>query len=127
EILARPGRLADVEMELVRAHAHLGYDIVKHVQFPWPIADMVRQHHERLDGSGYPDGLRGDEIRLESRILAVADVVEAISSHRPYRPALGIGVALEEIQKGRGTAFDERAVDACIELFAAGFDLDGPR
>ncbi len=120
EILNRPGRLSAIEMELIRAHAEIGYDIVKDVEFPWPVAAMVRQHHERLDGSGYPQGLKGEEIVLEARIIAVADVVEAISAHRPYRPAMGVGKALEEIRRGRDLLYDARAVDACLSLFDRG-------
>lgn len=117
EILARPGRLLAAEMELMREHVRAGWDIVKDVQFPWPVAQMILQHHERLDGSGYPEGLRGDAIVLEARILAVADVVEAMASFRPYRPALGIAVALSEVESKRGTHFDADAVAACLRLF----------
>lgn len=117
EILAKPGRLGAAEFELIKGHCAAGYDIVKGIAFPWPIAQMIRQHHERLDGSGYPDGLRGDAILLEARILAVADVVEAMSSHRPYRPALGVEAALAEIAAGRASRFDPAAVDACLALF----------
>ena len=120
EILNRPGRLSPIEMELIKAHAEIGYDIVKDVEFPWPVAAMVRQHHERLDGSGYPQGLKGEEIVLEARIIAVADVVEAISAHRPYRPAMGVEKALDEIRRGRGVLYDARAVDACLSLFDSG-------
>ena len=90
---------------------------MKHIEFPWPVAKIVLQHHERLDGSGYPQGLKGEEILLEARILAVADVVEAISSHRPYRAALGLEKALEEIERGKGTHYDPQVVDACVRLF----------
>ncbi len=117
EILTKPGRLTSVEFELVKQHAEQGYLVLSQVDFPWPIADVAFQHHERLDGSGYPRGLRGDAIRLEARIVAVADVVESISSHRPYRPARGIAVALDEIEKGRGTLYDAAVVDACLRLF----------
>lgn len=117
EILSKPARLTDGEMELVRAHAEASYKILEGIDFPWPIAEIVRQHHERLDGSGYPRRLAGDDICTEARILAVADVVEAIASHRPYRPAFGIEVALEEIEKGRGITLAADAVDACIRLF----------
>jgi HD-GYP domain-containing protein (c-di-GMP phosphodiesterase class II) len=95
----------------------VGYDIVKDVAFPWPVADMILQHHERLDGSGYPAGLKGEQIILEARILAVADTVEAMNSHRPYRPALGIDAALAEIERCRGTSCDPAVVDACLRLF----------
>jgi PAS domain S-box-containing protein len=117
EILSKPGRLTPIQYALIREHAQLGYDIIKSVPFPWPIADVVREHHERLDGSGYPQGLTGDQIRLESRILAVADVVESMMTHRPYRPAGGIDSALEEIIKGSGSLYDSDAVNACVKLF----------
>ncbi len=117
EILARPSKLTDVEFMLIKAHPQAGYDIVKGIEFPWPIADMVLQHHERLDGSGYPQGLKGDQILLGARIMAVADVLEAMASHRPYRPTLGIDVALAEIERGRGTAYDPAVADACLKLF----------
>lgn len=102
---------------LIKTHPQAGYDILKDVEFPWPIAEMVWQHHEKLDGSGYPRGISGKEILLESRILAVADVVEAMSSHRPYRPALGIEVALKEIERGRGSIYDPAVADACLKIF----------
>jgi PAS domain S-box-containing protein len=117
EILVKPSRLSALESELVRGHAQAGYEIIKQVDFPWPVADIVWQHHERLDGSGYPRGLKGNDIRLEARILAVADTVEAMSSHRPYRPALGIDRALAEVQNNRGTLYDSAVVDACLVLF----------
>jgi PAS domain S-box-containing protein len=117
EVLTRPGKLSRVEFELVKAHVEAGYDILKAIDFSWPIADIVHQHHERLNGSGYPNGLGGDDLLLESRILAVADVVEAIASFRPYRPALGVEVALAEIEAGRGVVFDSAVVDACIRQF----------
>ncbi|MCG7912106.1 MAG: response regulator [Candidatus Thiodiazotropha taylori] len=117
EILTRPGKLSDLEFEMIKTHPLHGSEILKDVEFPWPIAEMVLQHHERLDGSGYPNRLKGDEILLEAKIIAVADVVEAMSSHRPYRPSLGIEVALKEIENGSGRLFDEKAVSACINLF----------
>ncbi|MBW9268736.1 MAG: response regulator [Candidatus Thiodiazotropha sp. (ex. Lucinisca nassula)] len=117
EILTRPGKLSDLEFEMIKTHPLHGSEILKDVEFPWPIAEMVLQHHERLDGSGYPNSLKGDEILLEAKIIAVADVVEAMSSHRPYRPSLGIEVALKEIEAGSGRLFDEKAVSACINLF----------
>jgi PAS domain S-box-containing protein/putative nucleotidyltransferase with HDIG domain len=116
EILSKPARLTDMEMELVKRHAEIGYDILRSIDFEWPIAEIVHQHHERLDGSGYPRGLSGDEICREARILAVADVVEAMSSHRPYRPALGLDSALDEIRSGRGVAYDADVVDACLAV-----------
>ena len=117
EILSKPGRLSDIEFRLIKSHPQSAYEILRDIEFPWPIAEIVLQHHERLDGRGYPSGLKGDQILLEARILAVADVVEAMSSHRPYRPGLGIDKALEEIISGRGTLFDEKTVDACVRLF----------
>lgn len=117
EILSKPGRLIEYEYSLIKTHAQAGYDILKDIDFPWPIAQTVLQHHERLDGTGYPQGLKGDQICLEARILCVADVVEAMSSHRPYRPGLGVDAALQEIARGRGTQFDPLIVDACRRLF----------
>jgi PAS domain S-box-containing protein len=117
EILNRPGRLSSDEFGIIKAHPEAGYDILKGVDFPWPIAQMVLQHHERIDGSGYPLGLKGAEITEEARILAVADVVEAITSHRPYRPSLGLDIALAEVERGRGSAYDPQVVDACLSLF----------
>jgi PAS domain S-box-containing protein len=117
EILVKPGPLTPIQFELIKEHARLGHDIVKTVSFPWPIADIILQHHERLDGSGYPQGLRGDAILLEARILAVADAVEATGSHRPYRAMRGIDSALSELLGARGTLFDPDAVDACVTLF----------
>jgi PAS domain S-box-containing protein/putative nucleotidyltransferase with HDIG domain len=124
-ILSRPGKLSQIEFSLIKAHPVVGYNILKTVEFPWPIAEAVLQHHERLDGSGYPRGLRGDEILMEARILGVADVVEAMSSHRPYRPALGIDKALEEIERGGGTEYEPAVVDVCLRLFnEKGFEFD---
>jgi PAS domain S-box-containing protein len=117
DILSRPGKLSDIEFSLIKAHAQGSFDIIRDIEFDQPVALMTLQHHERLDGSGYPKGLKGDEIMTESRILAVADVVEAMSSHRPYRPALGIEKALEEISKNKGTLYDPDAVGACLKLF----------
>ncbi|PIW50702.1 MAG: hypothetical protein COW18_03230 [Zetaproteobacteria bacterium CG12_big_fil_rev_8_21_14_0_65_54_13] len=128
EILSKPGKLSELEYALVQGHAQMGYDILKDIEFPWPVADIARQHHERLDGSGYPQGLKGDAICLEARIVGVADVVEAMSSHRPYRPGLGIEAALDEIKKHRGTRFDKDVVDACLKLFIENtfnFDSEG--
>jgi HD-GYP domain-containing protein (c-di-GMP phosphodiesterase class II) len=118
EILSKPGKLSDAEFMLIKEHAQSGYDILKGIRFPWSIADMVWQHHERMDGSGYPRGLKGEQILMESRILAVADVVEAMASYRPYRPALGVDAALREIARGRGTAYDAVVADACLKLFS---------
>ncbi len=117
EILSKPTTLTEIEYSLIKTHAQQGYDILKDIEFPWPVAEVILQHHERLDGSGYPQGLRGEAIILEARILAVADVVEAIATHRPYRPARGIEHALEEIRKNRGILYDAEVVDACLRLF----------
>ncbi|HOF06335.1 MAG TPA: HD domain-containing phosphohydrolase, partial [Syntrophales bacterium] len=123
EILSKPTRLTDLEFSLIKNHAEQGYQMLKDIDFPWPVAEIVYQHHERCDGSGYPRGLKGDEILLEARIIAVADVVEAMSSHRPYRPSRGIAAALEEIQNQRGILC-EAAVDACLRLFREkGYEL----
>jgi HD-GYP domain-containing protein (c-di-GMP phosphodiesterase class II) len=117
EILSKPTKLTELEFNLIKTHARAGYDILKDIEFPWPVADAVLQHHERMDGSGYPQGLKGDAILLEARIMAIADVVEAIASHRPYRPALGIDLALKEISENKGILYDADAVDACLKLF----------
>ncbi len=117
EVLTKPGKLTDIEFSLIKLHPQTGYDILKNIKFPWPIAEAVLQHHERLDGSGYPQGLKGKKIILEARIISVADVVEAMSSHRPYRAGLGLGAALEEITSKRGIHFDPDVVDACLRLF----------
>lgn len=117
EILNKPGIIAIEEMGLIKTHSQVGYDILKTIEFPWPVADIVLQHHERLDGSGYPLHLAGEEIRLEARILAVADVVEAMASHRPYRPALGVETAMDEIIRYRGVHYDPEIVDICVRLF----------
>ena len=118
EILNKPGRLSDLEMKLVKGHSGTGYMLVKEIPFPWPVAQIIIQHHERINGSGYPLGISGEEILLEARILAVADVIEAMASHRPYRPAKGIDEALDEITKNRGVLYDPKVVDACMKLFA---------
>jgi putative nucleotidyltransferase with HDIG domain len=117
EILSKPAKLNPTERSLVERHTTVGYEILRKVHFPWPVAEMALQHHERLDGSGYPKGIRGDRIILEARILAVADVVEAMCSHRPYRVAKGVDAALEEIERGKGTLYDPQVVDACSRLF----------
>ena len=116
-ILNRPGKLLDVEFEMIKIHPRVGFDILKNIPSPWPFSDIILQHHEKLDGSGYPQGLTGDAILLEAKVLTVADVTEAESSYRPYRPALGIEAALAEIRKNRGKWYEPDAVDACIELF----------
>jgi len=117
EILNKPGKLTDLEFELIKTHVTTGYEILKDVAFPWPIARIVLEHHERESGTGYPNGLKGNELLLESKILAVADVIDAMSHHRPYRPALGIDVALKEIEKNKGILYDPQVVDACLRLF----------
>jgi PAS domain S-box-containing protein len=117
EILSKPSKLAAAEYSLIKEHARQGYEILKDVESPWPLAEIVHQHHERINGSGYPRGLQGEEILIEARILAVADVVEAMASYRPYRPALGIDKALEEVEKNKGVLYDILAADACLRLF----------
>ncbi len=117
EILSKPITLNKIELELLRNHPVAGYDILKKIEFPWPVADIVLQHHERLDGSGYPKGLTDNEICKESKILAVADVVEAMSSNRPYRPSKGIKLALEELEKNKGILYDKNICESCINLF----------
>jgi len=116
-ILSRSGELSDIEFAMVKAHSQKGYEILKSIEFPWPVAEIIRQHHERMNGSGYPDGLQGKDILLEARILGVADVVEAMASHRPYRPALGIDEALAEIHRNREILYDAEVVDACLKVF----------
>ena len=126
EILTRPGKISNLEFDIIRTHPQVGYEILRTIEFPWPIAEIVAQHHERLDGSGYPLGLAGKDISQGARILAVADVVEAMASHRPYRPALGVGVALEEILKNDHKMYDPEVVEACLKLFKEGnYNLDG--
>jgi len=126
EILSKPTKLSDIEFSLIKEHVRLGYDILKDVESPWPLAEIVLQHHERMDGSGYPRALNGEELLIEARTLAVADVVEAMASHRPYRPALGIDAALVEIEKNKGTLYDATVVDICLSLFREkGFQLEG--
>lgn len=123
EILSKPGKLSVIEYNLVKMHPQVGFDMLKGIEFPWPLAQVVFQHHERMDGSGYPQGLKGKDIILEARITAVADVVEAMSSHRPYRPALGFSYAKEEIIKNKGILYDPAVVDACISVFEMGYKL----
>jgi response regulator RpfG family c-di-GMP phosphodiesterase len=120
EILSNPGKLTLHEFGIMKTHPQVAYNILKTIEFPWPIATIVQQHHEKLDGSGYPEQLSGEAICLEARILSVADVVEAIASHRPYRPALGIDFALAEVSRLKHTSFDPDAVDACLKLFRQG-------
>jgi putative nucleotidyltransferase with HDIG domain len=118
EILSRPGKLTTGEFALIKSHPETGYNILNKVEFPGPIAQIVYQHHEKMDGSGYPLMISGDQIILEARIITVADVVEAMAGHRPYRPALGIQKALDEIRIGRGVVYDAEVADACISLFS---------
>jgi HD-GYP domain-containing protein (c-di-GMP phosphodiesterase class II) len=115
--LTKPTKLTSVEVALIKEHSRSGYEILKNVESPWPLAQIVHQHHERMDGSGYPRSLKGDEIFLEARILAVADVVAAMVSHRFHRPSLGIGAALEEIEKNKRILYDNDVADACLKLF----------
>jgi len=117
EILSKPTKLTEVEFSLIKTHVQSGYNILKDIEFPWPVARMVLEHHERIDGSGYPNGLKADHLLLESRILSVADVVEAMASYRPYRPGLGVDNALNEIAKNKGVHYDSEVVDACLRLF----------
>ena len=118
EILSKPTKLTDIEFTLIKEHSQIGYEMLKDVESPWPLAEIVYQHHERMNGTGYPRKLKGDEILIEARIMAVADVVEAMASHRPYRPGLGIGVALEEIEKNKGIIYDAAVADACPEIIS---------
>jgi len=123
EILSKPGKLSELEFNLIKTHPRTGFNLLKNIDFPWPIAEMVLQHHEKIDGSGYPQGLKGGKIMIEARILAVADTVEAMSSHRPYRPALGVEKALKQIREDRGTLFDPDVVDACLKIFKNGYQF----
>jgi putative two-component system response regulator len=120
EILSKPGSLTRLEFGIIQTHPQVGYDILKKIEFPWPVDRMILQHHERTDGSGYPQGLKKDQILLEARIIAVADVIEAMAYHRPYRPALGIDEALNEIRKNSGVIYDREVVDACLAIFEKG-------
>ena len=126
ELLSKPTTLSQIEFALIKEHAYSGYVVLKDVESPWPLAEIIYQHHERMDGSGYPRSLKGDEILMEARILAVADVVESMASHRPYRPSLGIAAALEEIETQQGTLYDTTVTDACLRLFREkGYQLGG--
>jgi putative nucleotidyltransferase with HDIG domain len=117
DILSKPGKINTMEFEVIKSHSQVGYDLLSKIEFPWPISEIVHQHHERMDGSGYPNGLSGDDILLEARILAVADVVESMTSHRPYRAALGIDKALNEIELHKDNFYDSSVVEACVTLF----------
>jgi putative nucleotidyltransferase with HDIG domain len=116
EILSKPGKLTQNELSIIKSHCRVGYEILQKIEFPWPVTTAILQHHERLDGSGYPNGIGGGEIIIEARILGVADVVEAMSSHRPYRPALGLDSAMAEISGGKGVLYDNKVADACLRL-----------
>lgn len=123
EILSKPSRLTEVEYLIIKQHPAVGYEILRDIHFPWPIADIAHQHHERMDGSGYPQGLKGEEICLEARIITVADVVEAMNSHRPYRPGFGMEAAIDEITQNRGSLYDAKIVDACLQVIENGFNF----
>jgi hypothetical protein len=123
EILTKPTRLTELEMKMVQEHAETGYQILKDIPFPWPIAEVVHQHHERLDGSGYPKGLKGDQICKEARILSVADTIEAMATHRPYRPARGLIAAMDEVRAEAGEKLDLEVVEAAFQLLANGNQL----
>lgn len=124
EILCKPGKLAPLEYELIKNHVQAGYDILKKIEFPWPLAEIIYQHHERIDGSGYPNALAGEDIFLEARIIAVSDVFETIASHRPYRPSLGVNRAIEEIQTNAGRLYDPAVAEACLnQIQTKGFDF----
>jgi HD-GYP domain-containing protein (c-di-GMP phosphodiesterase class II) len=126
EILSKPKKLTEIEFSLIKEHSRSGYEMLKDVESPWPLAEIVYQHHERMDGSGYPRNLKGDDILMEARIMAVSDVVESMASHRPYRPAIGIKAALEEIEKNKGILYDNTVAEACLKLFREkGFQLEG--
>lgn len=118
DILIKPGKITELEYSLIKEHSKVGYNILKEIKFPWPVAQIVLQHHERIDGSGYPAGLRCNDILLEAKIIAVADVVEAMTSHRPYRSSLGLDMAINEITCEKGQKFDPEVVDACLKVFA---------
>jgi HD-GYP domain-containing protein (c-di-GMP phosphodiesterase class II) len=126
EVLVKPGKLTAVERLLVQSHPEVAHRILQSIEFPWPIAEIILQHHERIDGTGYPRGLAGSELLIEAKVLAVADAMEAMLSDRPYRPSLGVGAALEELSRHRGSSYDPAVVDACTRLFAErGFELPG--
>ena len=117
EILSKPSKINDLEFQLVKTHPEIGYDILKNIDFPWPVAEIVLQHHERINGTGYPRKLKKPDIIIEARIINVADVVEAMASYRSYRPSLGIEKSLDQISKNRGILYDDEVVDACLALF----------
>jgi putative nucleotidyltransferase with HDIG domain len=117
EILTKPNTLNDLEKEIIKTHCRVANDVLANIEFPYPVAEIIYQHHERMDGSGYPRGLRGEQIALEARIIGVADVIDAMASYRPYRPALGVDAAIDEIIKFRGIAYDSKVVDACLKVY----------
>ena len=121
DILSKPGKLTELEFDMIKIHPKVGYDLLKGIEFPWPIAQIIYQHHERMDGSGYPRKLKGDKILMEARIIGIADVIEAMSSHRPYRPALGMNVALDEIVKHKGTLYDTTIVASYLKVIKKGY------
>jgi len=123
DILSKPGKIGKTEFEVVKGHSQTGYELLDKINFPWPISVIVHQHHEKLDGSGYPNGLKDDDILLEAKIISVADTVEAMTAHRPYRAALGIDKAMEEITTNKGKFFDSNVVDACVDIFSNGFQF----
>jgi putative nucleotidyltransferase with HDIG domain len=124
EILSKPGKITEIEFMIIKSHTQVGFEILKNIEFPWPVAQVALQHHERLNGSGYPFGISGEEMLLESKVMAVADVVEAMCSHRPYRPALGVDKALEEVSKNKGVLYDSEVVEACLKVFKQGFEFE---
>jgi len=125
DILSKPGKLSAEELNIIKTHPQVAYEVLKNLDFPWPVAETILQHHERLDGSGYPNGISGEDIILEARILCVADVVESMISHRPYRPALGMERAIREIVRNKGVLYDPTVADACSKLSSnGGFELD---
>ena len=124
EILSKPGKITDLEFEMIKTHTVTGFNILKEIEFPWPIAQIVLQHHEKIDGTGYPNGIKGEDILLEAKIISVADVVEAIASHRPYRPSLGMDKALDTITSKRGKHFDPEVVDAFVSIVKSGFNFE---
>ena len=123
EILTKPGRLTDAEFTIVKDHSRLGHEIIKDIDFPWPVADIVIDHHELLDGSGYPSGKKGKQIAMETRIVTIADIVDAMTSHRPYHPARTKEIVVNELKRRRKTQFDKGAVDACLGLLNGGFEF----
>jgi HD-GYP domain-containing protein (c-di-GMP phosphodiesterase class II) len=126
DILSKPKKLTEIEFSLIKEHSRSGYEMLKDVESPWPLAQIIYQHHERMDGSGYPRNLKGDDILMEARIMAVADVVESMASHRPYRPALGVDAAMDEIESNRGILYDIDVVNECLRLFREkGYQLEG--